>query len=91
NGGEASLKRVLARGAWSEVEWFNDAAGWRVESTGEALAVVGPAGERATGRLAMPGMHNANNALAAALAARHAGVRPEQALASLGEFVGIRR
>lgn len=91
NGGEASLKRVLARGAWSEVEWFNDAAGWRVESTGEALAVVGPAGERAAGRLAMPGMHNANNALAAMLAARHAGVRPEQALASLGEFVGIRR
>ncbi|MCP4635969.1 MAG: UDP-N-acetylmuramate:L-alanyl-gamma-D-glutamyl-meso-diaminopimelate ligase [Methyloversatilis sp.] len=91
NGGEDALKRVIARGLWSEIEWFNGAAGWQVESTGDELAVVGPAGERVTGRLAMPGRHNANNALAAMLAARHAGVRPEHALASLSGFGGIRR
>jgi UDP-N-acetylmuramate: L-alanyl-gamma-D-glutamyl-meso-diaminopimelate ligase len=39
----------------------------------------------------MPGMHNANNALAAMLAARHAGVKPEHALESLATFRGIRR
>ena len=91
NGGEESLKRVMARGLWSEIEWFNDAAGWQVESTGDELSVVGPAGERVAGSLSMPGRHNANNALAAMLAARHAGVRPEHALASLADFGGIRR
>lgn len=91
NGGEEALKRVLARGAWSELEWFNDPAGWRVEAAGESLTVSGPAGERVSGRLGMPGMHNANNALAAMLAARHAGVTPAQALGSLDAFKGIRR
>ncbi|MCQ9375101.1 UDP-N-acetylmuramate:L-alanyl-gamma-D-glutamyl-meso-diaminopimelate ligase [Methyloversatilis sp. XJ19-13] len=91
NGAEASLHRVLARGVWSEVEWFNTPSGWQVTGAGQALHVRGPAGEDVAGRLEMPGMHNANNALAAMLAARHAGVRPEHALESLATFRGIRR
>jgi UDP-N-acetylmuramate: L-alanyl-gamma-D-glutamyl-meso-diaminopimelate ligase len=91
NGAEESLHRVLARGVWSEVEWFNAPSGWQVTGAGQALHVRGPAGEDVAGRLEMPGMHNANNALAAMLAARHAGVRPEHALESLATFRGIRR
>ncbi|MDP3288080.1 MAG: UDP-N-acetylmuramate:L-alanyl-gamma-D-glutamyl-meso-diaminopimelate ligase [Methyloversatilis sp.] len=91
NGAEESLHRVLARGVWSEVEWFNTPAGWQVTGAGQSLHVRGPTGEDVAGRLAMPGMHNANNALAAMLAARHAGVRPEHALESLASFRGIRR
>ncbi|MCQ9378750.1 UDP-N-acetylmuramate:L-alanyl-gamma-D-glutamyl-meso-diaminopimelate ligase [Methyloversatilis sp. XJ19-49] len=91
NGAEASLHRVLARGVWSEVEWFNTPSGWQVTGAGQALHVRGPAGEDVAGRLEMPGMHNANNALAAMLAARHVGVRPEHALESLATFRGIRR
>jgi UDP-N-acetylmuramate: L-alanyl-gamma-D-glutamyl-meso-diaminopimelate ligase len=39
----------------------------------------------------MPGLHNAENALAAALAARHAGVPLAASLDALGRFAGIRR
>jgi UDP-N-acetylmuramate: L-alanyl-gamma-D-glutamyl-meso-diaminopimelate ligase len=91
NGAEPALRRVIERGLWSELQWFNDADGWHVVGAGQALRVQGPAGEDVGGRLAMPGTHNANNALAAMLAARHAGVRPEQALASLERFKGICR
>lgn len=91
NGGEQSLRRVIARGAWSEVEWFNDPSGWQVAGVGQALRARGPAGEDIGGHLAMPGRHNASNALAAMLAARHAGVRPEHAFESLQHFQGIRR
>jgi UDP-N-acetylmuramate: L-alanyl-gamma-D-glutamyl-meso-diaminopimelate ligase len=91
NGAEESLRRVLARGVWSEVEWFNTPSGWQVKGAGQALHVRGPAGEDVAGRLEMPGMHNANNALAAMLAARHVGVRPDHALESLSTFRGIRR
>ncbi len=91
NGREAALRRVIGRGIWSELEWFDEPSGWRVVGTGKALRVAGPAGEDVKGSLGMPGLHNANNALAAMLAARHAGVRPEVALESLGRFQGIRR
>jgi UDP-N-acetylmuramate: L-alanyl-gamma-D-glutamyl-meso-diaminopimelate ligase len=91
NGAEPALRRVLGRGVWSELEWFNDAAGWRTAGAGQSLRVLGPEGEDVAGHLGMPGEHNANNALAAMLAARHAGVRPKQALGSLARFVGIRR
>jgi UDP-N-acetylmuramate: L-alanyl-gamma-D-glutamyl-meso-diaminopimelate ligase len=91
NGAEPALRRVLDRGVWSELEWFNDAAGWCVAGAGQSLRVLGPDGEAVAGHLGMPGEHNAKNALAAMLAARHAGVRPEHALESLARFVGIRR
>ena len=39
----------------------------------------------------MVGRHNAANALAAILAARHAGVELEQSIAALREFKGVRR
>lgn len=53
-------------------------------------------GERATGararvRLAMPGAHNAANALAAIAAARALGVMLAEACAALESFAGIRR
>jgi UDP-N-acetylmuramate: L-alanyl-gamma-D-glutamyl-meso-diaminopimelate ligase len=37
------------------------------------------------------GDHNRRNALAAIVAARHAGVRPEDAAASLADFAGVKR
>jgi len=93
NAAEDSLKRVLARGCWSELEWFGDAAGWSVEAgDDEREAVFRRAGE-IVGRVALPmaGSHNRANALAAVAAARHVGVAPAQAIASLSRFEGIRR
>lgn len=92
NGAEESLRRVLARGCWSELEWFDDATGWSAEPCGEAEAVFSLAG-RAQGRasLTMAGSHNRSNALAAVAAARHAGVAPALAIEALAQFKGIKR
>jgi len=48
-------------------------------------------GERHEVRLAVPGRHNASNALAAIAAARMVGVRIEDAVNALGRFEGLRR
>jgi UDP-N-acetylmuramate--alanine ligase len=48
-------------------------------------------GARHDVRLAVPGRHNASNALAAIAAARALGVRIDEAVASLGRFEGLRR
>lgn len=93
NAREESLKRVMARGCWSELEWFNDDAAWTAgvgKSDAEAVFSLGGA---ELGRAAMPlaGSHNRENALAAIAAARHVGVTPAQAIASLARFQGIKR
>jgi UDP-N-acetylmuramate--alanine ligase len=48
-------------------------------------------GERRQVRLAVPGRHNASNALAALAATRALGVRIEDAAAALGRFEGLKR
>ena len=48
-------------------------------------------GERTEVRLAVPGRHNASNALAAIAVARALGVRIEDAVAALGRFEGLKR
>lgn len=93
NAREDSLKRVIDRGCWSELEWFNDPAQWTVETgVSEAEAVFSLGGVE-QGRVIMPlaGSHNRENALAAIAAARHVGVTPAQAIASLARFMGIKR
>jgi len=93
NNSEGSLKRVLARGCWSELEWFGDAADWSVEAgADEGEAAFRLRGEE-LGRVRMPmsGSHNRSNALAAIAAARHVGVTPTQSIASLARFEGIKR
>jgi UDP-N-acetylmuramate: L-alanyl-gamma-D-glutamyl-meso-diaminopimelate ligase len=95
NAADEALARVLARGAWSEVERFDAAptsaqppADWTVDDTGQ-VALDG----RAIGvlDLEMSGRHNRLNALAAVAAARHAGVSPHISLAALRAFRGVRR
>lgn len=93
NAAEDSLRRVLARGCWSEVEWFGEGGRWSAAAgADEAEAVFGLDGaELGRVRLPMAGAHNRSNALAAVAAARHVGVPPAQAIASLAGFKGIRR
>jgi UDP-N-acetylmuramate: L-alanyl-gamma-D-glutamyl-meso-diaminopimelate ligase len=95
NSGEESLKRVLARGCWSEVERFGFAA---VADTGAdwTIAVdgtikLGGAPQGALKPFALLGGHNQLNALSAIAAARHAGVPVAQSLAALAAFRGIAR
>ena len=93
NAREDSLKRVIGRGCWSELEWFNDPAQWTAQAGGcDAEAVFALAGtEQGRAELPLAGSHNRENALAAVAAARHVGVAPAQAIASLARFAGIRR
>jgi UDP-N-acetylmuramate: L-alanyl-gamma-D-glutamyl-meso-diaminopimelate ligase len=94
NSGEASLRRVLARGCWTPVEWFNGDQGWRA---GEAAANGGfdvllegkPVGR--VSEFFLPGTHNRANALAALAAARHAGVPVAVGLQALATFRGVKR
>ena len=93
NAAEESLKRVLARGAWTPVEWFNAADGWSVDDPApNGLFSIGRDGANCGRvRLALPGLHNRLNAVAAVAAARHAGVPPQTAAAALSVFRGVKR
>ena len=95
NGRDEAVARVLARGAWSEIERFDAAepdgdarADWTVAADGRITL-----GDALAGRLAFgeTGRHNRLNALAAIAAARHAGVGPADALSALRSFQGVRR
>jgi UDP-N-acetylmuramate: L-alanyl-gamma-D-glutamyl-meso-diaminopimelate ligase len=94
NAAEDALKRVLARGCWTPVEWFNGVEGWNF---GEVDAVGGfnvSLTGRDCGRLAkfeLAGDHNRANSLAALAAARHAGVPVDVGLRALEKFRGIKR
>ncbi len=94
---DTNVAELLARGCWTPCETFASSAGlpaadWAgIAEPGGVLRVLHAGTE--VGRCAwqLHGAHNAENALAALLAARHAGVAPEQAIAAIGTFPGVRR
>jgi UDP-N-acetylmuramate: L-alanyl-gamma-D-glutamyl-meso-diaminopimelate ligase len=87
NGREDSLKRVLARGCWTEVEHFGSADGWTIGANMVALR------EDFQGMLnwELLGEHNRMNALAAIAAARHAGVPAAAGIDALSRFRNVKR
>ncbi len=96
NGAEESLLRVLARGAWTPVEWFNAASGgWqgREEDKDGGQDYVISFGGVDQGRLHwdLSGEHNRHNALAAVAAARHVGVPAAMGIEALSRFQNVKR
>jgi UDP-N-acetylmuramate: L-alanyl-gamma-D-glutamyl-meso-diaminopimelate ligase len=102
NAEEAGLARVLARGCWSEVEYFSGAElappegvltpAWRIAPDGKVTHGSAPQGVvRWPADALQRGRHNRLNALAALAAARHAGVPVDVGLAAFAEFRGIKR
>jgi UDP-N-acetylmuramate: L-alanyl-gamma-D-glutamyl-meso-diaminopimelate ligase len=94
NGSQQSLRRVIARGCWSEVEWFNgeDNEHWRMVEHGDGRFDVYLDGQRqGTVSWDLSGEHNRWNAIAAIAAARHTGVPPAQAIDSLSGFQNVKR
>jgi UDP-N-acetylmuramate: L-alanyl-gamma-D-glutamyl-meso-diaminopimelate ligase len=95
NGGDENLRRVLARGCWSEVERFGTVAvpetgaDWTIAADGAIK--LGGAPQGVLSPFALLGEHNRLNALAAIAAARHAGVPVRESLAALAAFRGVRR
>jgi len=97
NGREAALERVLARGAWSEVERFGVEGGWDAlpaadgEPIDERFALYWHGERMGLVDWRVQGEHNRLNALAAIAAARHVGVPPAQAAHSLAQFRNVKR
>jgi UDP-N-acetylmuramate: L-alanyl-gamma-D-glutamyl-meso-diaminopimelate ligase len=99
NAGDANLAATLAMGAWTPRESFARQAGngitWSLdqpEGGDFSKFVVLDAGRPAgTVRWDLLGAHNAENALAAIGAARHAGVSVSQSIDALAAFKGVRR
>jgi UDP-N-acetylmuramate: L-alanyl-gamma-D-glutamyl-meso-diaminopimelate ligase len=93
NGAEASLDRVLKRGCWTPVERFNAADGWQAGEADASGAFKVSHGGTPIGntKLDLPGAHNRANAVAALLAARHAGVPIDVGLAAIATFHGVKR
>ena len=94
NAAADALNRALARGCWTPLERFDVADGWQA---GEADAEGGfdvAFARRTLGRVrsfALAGAHNRSNAVAALVAARHAGVPVDVGMRALESFVGVRR
>ena len=94
-GHDAALETVLKMGCWSEVEHVDgEHAQWQAK----LLAADGSRFEvylegKLVGELNWSGlgMHNVHNALMAMAAARHAGVKPEDAISAMSRFVMPKR
>jgi len=93
NGSEDSLQRVLERGCWTPIEWFDRADGWSVtEAKNPNEFEVSFAGQlQGRVRWGLSGRHNVMNALAALAAARHAGVPAATGIEALNRFRNVRR
>ncbi len=91
NGGEESLRRVIARGCWTPLEHFGDSEGWSAQGDESAFTVYFKGVWQGEVSWSLIGAHNVLNALAAIAAARHAGVASAQACAALATFESVRR
>jgi UDP-N-acetylmuramate: L-alanyl-gamma-D-glutamyl-meso-diaminopimelate ligase len=92
---DANIRTVLERGCWTPVETFASRSDVAADWTGIAADARYElfAGGRGQGTAAwrMAGDHNAENATAALLAARHVGVAIPAALDAIAQFRGVRR
>jgi UDP-N-acetylmuramate: L-alanyl-gamma-D-glutamyl-meso-diaminopimelate ligase len=98
NGSDRHVQETIEMGCWTPVERFAAAAGgdaWyaAVPDGGDYSSFRIMAGEKEVGEVhwELLGKHNAQNALAAILAARHAGVAVPTAIEALRLFQGVRR
>ena len=94
NANETALGRVIDRGCWSSIEYFNKNEGWHgLPARPDCGSFEVRFENDSYGTLAweLVGEHNMANALAAIAAARHAGVEPKEAIKSLGTFRNTRR
>ncbi|MGB5623711.1 MAG: UDP-N-acetylmuramate:L-alanyl-gamma-D-glutamyl-meso-diaminopimelate ligase [Gammaproteobacteria bacterium] len=91
---DLNLEAVLEMGCWTPVERFSARAdapwGCRL-APGRGFDLVHPDGSITAVEWSLSGQHNAENGVAAMLAARHAGVPLENAAAALAVFRGVRR
>ncbi len=93
---DANLQAVIARGCWTPVETFaserDSAADWvGIADHPGRFELLRNGQVRGGTDWRMSGAYNAENAVAALLAARELGVPVEQAIDAIGRFGGVRR
>ena len=91
NATEASLKRVLAKGCWSESVSFGPGGDWQALGANDDFQVLRHGLPVAHVAWSLTGLHNQMNALAALAAAQHVGVAPELSGQALGLFQNVKR
>ena len=93
NGREDSLKRVIDKGCWSNVELFGTDADWQAANAQGDGSFDVMYKNKPQGRVTwdLLGEHNRMNALASIAAARHVGVSVEVSIAALDEFKNVKR
>ena len=94
NAADPALEHALQRGCWTPIEYFGTTAAWSVGACNAAGGFEVLKEGRAMGdvkQFSLAGEHNRANALAALLAARHAGVALAVGLEALASFPGVKR
>lgn len=91
-----AIREVIERGCWTPIDTFSSESGHNADWTGSCSAdgrFELHEGDESCGARpwSMTGAYNAENATAALLAARAAGVDIETALDAIGSFGGVRR
>ena len=90
----SALDRVVARGCWTPIETFGPGGHWQAEpetADGRRCRILLDGQGVGTLDWSLAGTHNQSNALAAIAAARHAGITPQDSIAALNAFQGVRR
>jgi UDP-N-acetylmuramate: L-alanyl-gamma-D-glutamyl-meso-diaminopimelate ligase len=91
---ESAISDVLARGCWSETEFFGADSQWRAEkltADGSQFKILFENKLVGEVKWDLVGDHNVNNAVMAVAAARHVGVTPDLACEALAHFVNTKR
>ena len=100
NGSDSNLQTVINKACWTPQELFSisgesdNNTGWygkNLDKGCTAFEVYLDGKKIGTVNWQLSGEHNMQNALAAIAAARHAGVKPETAMAALAEFRSVKR
>ena len=95
NANEPEIDRLIEMGCWTPIERYSSAADVSADvnlsSIDGALEIAQDGLQVRSGELALPGLHNFENATAAVLAAHHAGVDIAQSVQALQEFRGVKR
>lgn len=96
NGDDENIQQLLQLGCWSDSESFglNKQLDWsidQVQSQGKPLSFSLQKEQQFNCALTQFGEHNAMNAMAAVVAARHAGVAVQVAIEAMEKFRGVKR
>lgn len=92
NGKDENLKRVLKQGCWTPIEEFGIATGWHTKlQEDNGMDIYFNETHKGFFQWNLLGEHNRMNALAALLAARHAGVAIQIGIEALTQFKNVKR